>query len=132
MRTHMDPLTPATATLDPTISHIAKTATELAGPLGNFSTDSGPTVTLAQVKRVQWILDSPNRLGRHYANGNDEIATNEWTVIQRTLAKWGMPKGSEELLAKCKVVVERNGRIAVIDEDDSASGGSGSDGEGRA
>jgi hypothetical protein len=78
------------------------------------------------------MLESPVRLEQHFANGNDEAATNEWTVIQRTLDKWGRPKGSEELLAKCRAVVEKNARIVVGDDEDSASGVSGSEEEGKA
>src|SRR5438046_439039 len=91
MRSNMDPLTPATFTLPPALSHIAETASTLATtlhertPPSPFSPSFPPRSSImtptttndnsnddgeenasaqkrrAQVRTVKWVLDAPSR-----------------------------------------------------------------------
>ena len=100
----MDPLTPATSTLTPAISHIAETAATLLRDLKGHV----PSVTEAssngmekQRQAVRWALDTPKRLSRLVAEDRKEDAENDWAGVQTLLGRWEGVSGVEQLKRDC-------------------------------
>lgn len=116
MRTNMDPLTPATSTLSPAVSHIAETAALLATSFRDRS--SGSNIEGAEGKResknarrrqeqatVRWVLAAPTRLKAMREAGGEEEAAKDWTEVQRLLGRWEGVAGVEELRSTCTKVM---------------------------
>jgi vacuolar protein sorting-associated protein 51 len=117
MRSNMDPLSPATSTLSPAISHIAETAASLAGELAKTTPDGGVTQQQSQVRNVQWVLDTPQRLEKLFAAGKQQTALQEWAAVQRTLDVWKSPAGTDTLKHTCQEIIQKH----TTDIDDSGT-----------
>jgi vacuolar protein sorting-associated protein 51 len=111
---NMDPLTPATSTLSPAISHIAETAASLAIVFQDRSSALKPQGVDPESKSVRrrqeqatvrWVLAAPTRLGALLEAGKEEEAREEWAVVQRLLEKWDGVVGVEELRDDCVKVM---------------------------
>lgn len=118
MRTNMDPLTPATSTLSPAVSHIAETAALLATSFRERSSASniegveGARESKNSRRRkeqatVRWVLEAPTRLRAMLEAGGEEGAAKEWTEVQRLLGKWEGVAGVEELRNTCMKVMSK-------------------------
>jgi hypothetical protein len=108
MRSNMDPLSPATSTLSPAISHIAESAAILANELTKSQTEEVATQKQSQVHNVQWVLDTPHRLEKLFAAGKKQNALHEWAIVQRTLDLWKCPAGTEALKHACEKVIQEH------------------------
>jgi len=115
MRTNMDPLTPATSTLAPAISHIAETAATLSRELAEHTPPAKQTNAdrrAKEVETVRWVLDAPRRF--RYLLNNDRKAEveDEWTVIKGLLDKWKGVEGAAEVKRQCEQALNSvaNGR----------------------
>ncbi|OJD35917.1 vacuolar protein sorting-associated protein 51 [Diplodia corticola] len=119
MRTNMDPLTPATSTLSPAISHIAETATALSASIAQHalpkSRSSSPASVVdgggkkkkvdekeKQRQTVRWVLDAPRRLRVKVDAGEVEEAAKEWEEIRGLLEKWNGVQGVDEVKMACE------------------------------
>jgi vacuolar protein sorting-associated protein 51 len=104
----MDPLSPATSTLSPAISHIAETASTFADEMAKDATAQN-SASIAVKRRnqnvVQWALEGPERLQALIDQGNPGEAHDQWVILQDVLNRWGSVKGSAELRAACVKVV---------------------------
>lgn len=114
MRMNMDPLTPATSTLSPAISHIAETAASLAIAFQDRSSalkpqegdaDSRNARRRQEQATVRWVLAAPTRLGALLEAGKEEEANDEWAEVQRLLVKWDGVVGVEEVRDNCVKVM---------------------------
>lgn len=132
MRTNMDPLTPATSTLSPAISHIAETAAALSASItehampksrsssplsadgGNKKIDEKET----QRQTVRWVLDAPRRLRAKTADGNVNEAKKDWEEIKGLLEKWGGVKGVEEVRNACEEALIVRGNSGEEEKND--------------
>lgn len=95
----MEPLTPATSTLEPAISHIAQISTSLAStiqsirpspPPPSSSSAADPAVLLKKKKKtVKWVLAAPERVQRLVRDGKTDEAQREWAAATTLLEKWG-------------------------------------------
>ncbi|KAL1620215.1 hypothetical protein SLS56_009761 [Neofusicoccum ribis] len=116
MRTNMDPLTPATSTLSPAISHIAETAAALSASITEHamhgssrssspaSVDGGKKMDEKEKQRqtVRWVLDTPRRLRANVAAGNADAAKADWAEVKVLLEKWKGVQGVEEVRTSCE------------------------------
>ena len=105
MRTNMDPLTPATSTLAPAISHIAETAATLSKELAEHASPSKQSNTDRRAKEVQtvrWVLDAPRRFRYLLDNDRKADVEDEWTVIKDLLDKWKGIEGATEVKRQCE------------------------------
>lgn len=116
---NMDPLTPATSTLSPAVSHIAETAAFLATAFRDRSSGSniegvegGGESKNARRRQeqatVRWVLAAPTRLRAMLEAGEEEEeeeAAKEWGEVQRLLGKWEGVAGVEELRSTCVKVM---------------------------
>jgi|SRR5579871_95533 len=105
MRTNMDPLTPATSTLAPAISHIAETAVTLSKELAENVSSSKQANTNRRVKEVQtvqWVLDAPRRFRYLLDNDREADVKDEWTVIKGLLENWKSVEGASEVKRQCE------------------------------
>ncbi|KAF2741951.1 hypothetical protein M011DRAFT_497790 [Sporormia fimetaria CBS 119925] len=129
MRTNMDPMTPATHTLSPAISHIAETAAALSSSKHAASTgqkgvairvegaEDGSTEGERKAKEretVRWVLDTPRRLTALNAEGKEKEAEKEWAEISKILDKWNKVPGVKELRATCEDIM-RDGEESGAD-----------------
>lgn len=119
MRMNMDPLTPATSTLSPAVSHIAETAALLAtsfrerSPASKNDGVEGERESTNSRRRqeqatVRWVLAAPTRLRAMLEAGGEEEeeeAVKEWTEVQQLLGKWDGVAGVEELKITCMKVM---------------------------
>lgn len=112
MRSNMDPLTPATSTLSPAISHIAETATSLAELPRHRSlrsekpTDGGADAAKRrQQETVKWVLGTPRRLQVLLNSGKGEEAAENWVETRRLLDKWEGVKGVDRVRDECLKVM---------------------------
>lgn len=121
MRTNMDPLTPATSTLSPAISHIAETASALSASIAEHALPKSRSSSPASVdgkkkvdekekqrQTVRWVLDAPRRLRAKVAAGEEEEARKEWEEISRLLEKWKGVQGAEEVKVACEEALASN------------------------
>lgn len=114
----MDPLTPATSTLAPAISHIAETATALSSELASRDSQVKEAVKIVteeamhkkerndQRNTVRWILDAPRRLRESIAAGEHEAAEEDWEEVRQLLQQWGNVKGIAEVKEACEEALE--------------------------
>ena len=105
MRTNMDPLTPATSTLAPAISHIAETASTLSKELAEHASSPKHANTDGRAKQVQtvrWVLDAPHRFRYLLDNDRKTAVEDEWTVIKDLLDKWKSVEGATEVKRQCE------------------------------
>lgn len=101
----MDPLTPATSTLAPAISHIAETAATLSKELAEHVSSAKQANTDRRVKEVQtvrWVLDAPRRFRYLLDNDRKADVEDEWTVIKDLLDKWKSVEGASEIKRQCE------------------------------
>ncbi|KAF9639310.1 hypothetical protein BFW01_g11116 [Lasiodiplodia theobromae] len=121
MRTNMDPLTPATSTLSPAISHIAETASALSASIAEHALPKSRSSSPASVdgkkkvdekekqrQTVRWVLDAPRRLRAKVAAGEEEEARKEWEEISRLLENWKGVQGAEEVKMACEEALASN------------------------
>ncbi|KAG8630354.1 hypothetical protein KVT40_001973 [Elsinoe batatas] len=107
MRGNMDPLKPTFRTLTPAISDIATTAEKL-------SSSSCQTVQLSQDdgkrekqrRAVQYVLETPTRLGRLLDAGRTEVAFEDWTKVSKLLEKWKDIPGAAEVRKECSETMD--------------------------
>ena len=121
----MDPLTPTTSTLSPTIAHIAETATSLAASLRKKLSDGSEvrageddvaSVRKRQRETVRWVLAAPKRLkGLLDANQTSE-ANHDWEEIQVLLGKWKGVDGVEDIRGQCEKIMHEdvNGSPTIV------------------
>ena len=115
MRTNMDPLTPATSTLSPAISHIAETAASLVASLqdrslmtdkdGNLDGDGALMRRKKQQDTVRWVVDAPGRLRAMLDAGKVEEAAQDWSEVRRLLEKWEGVGGTKEIMDECETTM---------------------------
>lgn len=105
----MDPLAPATSTLSPAISHIAETASTLSSALVDRTSRAQSATASAkrsddQIKKqtVKWVLQTPERMERHLAEGRKPAAEKEFDDVAPLLERWKTVDGVEELRKKCE------------------------------
>lgn len=109
---NMDPLTPATSTLSPAVSHIAETATSLAATFRERCSkpsdetldgklDSKNARRLEEQATVRWVLATPARLRAKLEAGKEEEASKEWAEVQQLLGNWDGVAGVKELRNEC-------------------------------
>ena len=117
MRTNMDPLTPMTGGLRPTIDGIAKMAAALARqptPARTSATFEGTKKpTRDQRNTVRWVLDTPNRLRVFVDNGNRQAAKEDWDEIYPILEKWQGTSGVEDLRQECLQVLKTENALGI-------------------
>lgn len=113
MRGSMEPLSPATSTLSPAVSHIAETAGLLAG---RGKSKQGVTTEVKereekekQRETVKWVLDAPRRLKGLRDGGKEEDARSDWEEVARLLEKWKDVQGVEDVRRQCEVVMSTEG-----------------------
>jgi len=119
MRTNMDPLTPATATLLPAISNIAETASTLSESLKKLAPAVQSDAILAESKRekqreiVRWVLSASERLSKMRQEGRLDSAIKEWEEVQKLLDKWQTVKGASEVRKECQDIMsaDNEGRL---------------------
>jgi hypothetical protein len=119
MRTNMDPLTPATSTLSPAVSHIAETAASLATAFRDRLSglnvkgidgegESKKVRRKQEQETVQWVLAAPTRLRAMLEAGEEKEAMQDWAEVQQLLQKWDGVVGVEELAEDCMKVMGRH------------------------
>lgn len=111
----MDPLTPATSTLSPAISHIAETAASLVASLqdrslmtdkdGNLDGDGALMRRKKQQDTVRWVVDAPGRLRAMLDAGKVEEAAQDWSEVRRLLEKWEGVGGTKEIMDECETTM---------------------------
>jgi hypothetical protein len=109
MRTNMDPLTPATSTLAPAISHIAETTSALStGLVAHVPPPKEPGTTQKEKERqtVRWVLAAPARLRKLVSEGNRAGAEQDWEIVRRLLDRWKDISGSEDVRTACEQALE--------------------------
>jgi hypothetical protein len=128
MRGNMDPLTPATHTLGPAISHIAETASSLSSSMqGLQAKPDGLGISVRveedddekeaederqkQKETVRWVLDTPRRLQELIDQDQDEEAEQDWEHVDKILSQWKGVAGVAELREECENIMR--------EEDDS-------------
>ncbi|KAF2096807.1 hypothetical protein NA57DRAFT_58694 [Rhizodiscina lignyota] len=116
MRSNMDPLTPATSTLSPAISHIAYTASTLSNSLIDrtgraqaTSTSTEQASNQSKKQTVRWVLGTPQRMEAFIAEGRKTDAQNEFKDIVPLLERWKGIDGVEELKVKCERMLQEDG-----------------------
>lgn len=116
MRSNMDPLTPATSTLSPAVSHIAETAASLAElprhqALRSENADAG-AAKRAQQETVKWVLGAPRRLQALMSSGKVEAAGEDWAETRQLLDRWDGVAGVEKVRDEClKIMGEHTAAI---------------------
>ena len=108
----MDPLTPATSTLAPAVSHIAETATSLSKALAVHPVAKQPTMLDGKEKQretVRWVLNTPQRLSRLLDEDRREDAERDWAEIKPLLERWQGVGGVEELWDRCEQALAETG-----------------------
>ena len=108
MRTNMDPLTPATSTLAPAISHIAETAATISKELAEHvspAKQANGDRRAKEVQTVRWVLDAPRRFRYFLDNNRKADVEDEWTVIKDLLDKWKDIEGATEVKRQCERVL---------------------------
>ena len=117
MRTNMDPLTPMTGGLRPTVDGIAKMATALArqpAPARNSAPSEGSEkATRNQRDTVRWVLGTPNRLRALTGNGEHQAAKEDWDEIRPILERWQGTKGVEELRHECLQLLKLDNALGI-------------------
>lgn len=112
----MDPLTPATSTLSPAISHIAETAASLAELPRHRSlrdnkkglepkADTVDTAKRTQQETVRWVLEAPRRLKMLMYNGKAEEAMEDWAETRRLLNSWEGVAGVDQVKDECLTIM---------------------------
>jgi len=105
----MDPLTPATSTLAPAISHIAETAAalsrELAAQVGRTEHAADGGGMAREVRTVRWVLDAPRRFQQLLAEESRAEAEDEWKTIRALLDKWSGVDGASDVKRQCERVL---------------------------
>ncbi|PQE13352.1 vps51 vps67 protein [Rutstroemia sp. NJR-2017a BVV2] len=101
MRTNMDPLNPMTSTLDPAIAHIYETAERIKAELKESLPEGrrrimemGEEERAALQKRnntkkvVLRVLETPEKLRKLVADGDEEKARMQWEETLKLLNRW--------------------------------------------
>jgi len=105
----MDPLTPATSTLAPAISHIAETAAALGRELGVQGTReervAGGRGMAGEVRTVRWVLDAPRRFQQMLAEDGRAEAEEEWKTVRALLDRWSGVEGAADVKKQCERVL---------------------------
>ena len=118
MRVNMDPLTPATMTLEESVGRIARMAREIVGTtqdnkrMGSKSQEDSESPSMGEKKRrqqatVRWVLAAPERLKSLQDGGKQEEAAEDWQEIKTLLKKWKGVKGVREIEEQCEKIMER-------------------------
>ncbi|KAF2433872.1 hypothetical protein EJ08DRAFT_657991 [Tothia fuscella] len=105
MRTNMDPLTPATSTLAPAISHIAETTASLSTELSAHVASPTKLSTDPKEKQrqtVRWVLAAPTRLRKMVHYGGREAAEKEWDTVNGLLDRWKGTPGTDDVRKACE------------------------------
>ena len=116
MRVNMDPLTPATMTLEESVGKIAEMARGIAGATqGDQGRGKGQggregdlmTKKQRQQATVRWVLAAPERLKSLQDDGKHEEADEDWKEIKTLLEKWKGVQGVSDIEEQCEKVIER-------------------------
>ena len=116
MRMNMDPLTPATRSLEESVGRIATMAEGIVGPAkahashekeDGISQSSSRTDKQGQVATVRWVLAAPERFKSLQDSGQQNEAANEWKEIKDILTKWKDVKGVGEVKEQCEKIMQR-------------------------
>jgi vacuolar protein sorting-associated protein 51 len=120
MRSNMDPLSPATSTLSPAISHIAEISSGFVEELPTIGHDDHMNNSRdeSQVRKVEWVLQTPNRLQNLFAAGRRQDALDDWASIKATLYRWNQPPGSEPLQLACQKIIDDHVNETESSDDD--------------
>lgn len=113
MRMNMDPLTPATSTLSPAVSHIAETAASLSKELVertskvqiNGTSSGKEDARQSQKQTVRWVLDTPRRIQEHMDNEDKSAAEAEYSSVKSLLESWQAVPGAAELKERCETLL---------------------------
>ena len=111
MRSNMDPLSPATSTLAPAISHIAESAKGLADELAGKGEDDGWVERERGVKSVRWVLEAEGRLRMLARDGRRDDMEREWDSVRLVLDKWKDVKGVAEVRTACERAVAQDDEV---------------------
>lgn len=87
----MDPLTPATTTLLPAISHIASVSASLVETVHVHEKPSSTAASQAAAKRkatLQYVLATPERLQKLLDGGKRDEAASEWALVKKSVGQW--------------------------------------------
>lgn len=104
----MDPLTPATSTLAPAISHIADTTAALSKELAanvQPPKDERSVQKEREVQTVRWVLNAPRRLKQMIEDGRREDAVADWESVRALLERWKSIPGADEVRGACEEIM---------------------------
>jgi hypothetical protein len=119
MRRNMEPATPSTSMLGPSVEHIAEVAGGLAGEAkvrekrGRDGEEGGEEERAADMKRsqrstIRWVVGTPRRLGGLLDEGRTGEAEKDWEEVKRLLEKWEGVAGVEDLRDECQRIIGRS------------------------
>ena len=116
MRMNMDPLTPATRSLEESVGRIAAMAERIVGPAkasggqekeDGTSHNTSKTDKQRQLATVRWVLAAPERIKSLQDSGKQDEASDEWREIKDILTKWKDVKGVSEVKEQCEKIMQR-------------------------
>ncbi|KAK6331756.1 hypothetical protein TWF718_002298 [Orbilia javanica] len=93
MRSNMEPLSPATTTLLPAISHIASVSSSLVENVHAHDPSTTPEAMRKERLRkkqeaVRYILEAPERMEKLVQAGKKEEAAREWELVKGYVKRW--------------------------------------------
>ncbi|KAK6497714.1 hypothetical protein TWF481_012117 [Arthrobotrys musiformis] len=93
MRSNMEPLSPATTTLLPAISHIASVSSSLVENVHAHDPSTTPEAMRKERLRkkqeaVRYIMETPERMEKLVKAGKREEAVKEWEVVKGYVGRW--------------------------------------------
>ncbi|KAK6524600.1 hypothetical protein TWF281_011503 [Arthrobotrys megalospora] len=93
MRSNMEPMSPATTTLLPAISHIASVSSSLVENVHAHDPSTTPEAMRKERLRkkqeaVKYILEAPERMEKLVKAGKREEAVREWEVVKGYVKRW--------------------------------------------
>lgn len=121
----MDPLTPATMTLEKSVARIAGMAEGIAGAaaVAAAARDSrsgggqGEEMNEAEMQSlerkqqqqaaVRWVLGTPSRLKSLRDDGKQEEAAGDWEEVKSLLQEWEGVRGVNEVRDQCECLMEQ-------------------------
>ncbi|KAK6506355.1 hypothetical protein TWF506_011271 [Arthrobotrys conoides] len=93
MRSNMEPLSPATTTLLPAISHIASVSSSLVENVHAHDPSTTPEAMRKERLRkkqeaVRYIMETPQRMEKLVKDGRKEEAMKEWELAKGYVKRW--------------------------------------------
>ncbi|KAF3915127.1 hypothetical protein ABW20_dc0101864 [Dactylellina cionopaga] len=113
MRSNMEPMTPATTTLLPAISHIASLSSSLVETVHAHDPTTTPeAIAKDKLKKrqdaVRYVMAAPERMKGLIEQGRKEDAVKEWEAVKGHVRKWkgvGGDDGVKRLLERGEAVL---------------------------